>query len=96
MDFFLHFTHDDYIEEFGRNIMEAMAAGKVTILPHVYKDVFGDAAVYCKPNEVSATVLQLWKNHELYSEQALRGFNFVRDNCEPLVVEEKLLRLLNR
>ena len=96
LDFFLHFTHDDYIEEFGRNIMEAMAAGKVTILPHVYKDVFGDAAVYCKPNEVSATVLQLWKNHELYSEQALRGFNFVRDNCEPLVVEEKLLRLLNR
>ncbi|MFP3454477.1 glycosyltransferase family 2 protein, partial [Bacillus sp. SIMBA_154] len=46
LDFFIHYIHEDYIEEFGRNIMEAMALGKVVILPPDFKDIFGASAVY--------------------------------------------------
>ena len=33
LDFFVHFTHSQYYEEFGRNIMEAMAIGIPVIFP---------------------------------------------------------------
>ena len=43
LDFFLHFPHEDYIEEFGRNVMEAMAQGVPAILPPAFAETFGDA-----------------------------------------------------
>lgn len=95
LDFFLHFTHADYIEEFGRNIMEAMAAGKVAILPSDYKTVFGDAAVYCEEKHVERTVLEYWADKEMYQAQAERGFNFVKLNCSKQVVERKLKSVLD-
>ena len=95
LDFFLHFTHADYIDEFGRNIMEAMAAGKVAILPSDYKTVFGDAAVYCEEKHVERTVLEYWADKEMYQAQAERGFNFVKLNCSKQVVERKLKSVLD-
>jgi glycosyltransferase involved in cell wall biosynthesis len=94
LDFFLHFTHEDYIEEFGRNIMEAMAAGRVVLLPNNYKLVFGDAAVYCEPAEVEQTIRRYWLDKGLYSEQAKRGFSFVAENCSLPVVSRKIQTLL--
>ena len=94
LDFFLHFTNDDYIEEFGRNIMEAMAAGKVAILPPNYEVVFDDAAIYCAPKDVKATVLEYWNSQDKYREQATRGFEFVKANCSLNIVEQRLKRLL--
>ena len=95
LDFFLHFTNEDYIEEFGRNIMEAMAAGKVVILPESYEIVFGDAAIYSKPRDVESVILAYWKDADKYSAQAAKGFDFVKQNCSSSVVEQKIKRLLN-
>ncbi|MDG6099384.1 glycosyltransferase [Alteromonas sp. ZYF713] len=95
LDFFLHFTNEDYIEEFGRNVMEAMAAGKVVILPENYEIVFGDAAIYAKPQDVESIILAYWNDAEKYSEQAAKGFDFVVKNCSSSVVEQKIKSLLN-
>lgn len=94
LDFFLHFVHEDYIEEFGRNVMEAMAHGRVVILPHDFKDVFGEAAIYCDPHQVEDTCRKLWGNQELYAEQALKGRQFVYDNCSIYTAVEHLKHLL--
>ncbi len=94
LDFFLHFTHEDYIEEFGRNIMEAMAAGRVVILPESYEQVFGEAAVYCEPSNVEETIRQLWSDQGKYTVQTQRGFAFVVENCSRPVVSRKILNLL--
>ena len=94
LDFFLHFTNEDYIEEFGRNIMEAMALGRVVILPESYQIVFGDAAVYCKPKEVESVVMSYWNDKNKYLSQATRGFNFVKQNCSLDVTEARLERIL--
>lgn len=90
LDFFLHFTHHDYIEEFGRNIMEAMAAGKVVILPLDYQDVFGDAAVYSDPREVESMIHKFWNDKELYKNQARRGFDFVSKKSSLEIVKLNL------
>lgn len=96
LDFFLHFTHSDYIEEFGRNIMEAMAASRVVVLPHSFKDTFGDAAVYCGPKDVLELVNSLWNDPERYRAQVIKGFDFVRKNCAKDVVRDRVQRLLDR
>lgn len=95
LDFFLHFTHEDYIEEFGRNIMEAMAHGRVVLLPHSYEVIFGDAAVYCLEKDVEKMVLEMWNSAEKYRAQALKGYNFVVDNCSQEKVAKNIAGLLS-
>lgn len=81
LDFFLHFPDEDYIEEFGRAPMEAMAAGVPVILPSVFKSVFGDAAIYAEPAEVWTVISELWKDKVAWQERSEAGRRFVRDNC---------------
>ncbi|WP_211354212.1 glycosyltransferase [Stackebrandtia albiflava] len=58
LDFYVYFPHPNMIEAFGRAILEALAAGCVTILPRHFEAVFGDAAIYCEPAEVAAVVAE--------------------------------------
>lgn len=78
LDFFLHFTNSDYIEEFGRNIMEAMAHGLPVILPYQFREVFGDAAIYATPDDVSTVIKSLWADPEKYTDMSRRGIEYVR------------------
>jgi hypothetical protein len=82
LDFFIHFPHEDYIEEFGRVVMEAMAAGKPAILPPCFRPTFGDAALYCQAEEVVPLVRRYWREEELYRVQAGKGREFVRKSCD--------------
>lgn len=90
LDFFIHYTNDDYIEEFGRNIMEAMAAGRVVILPPEYQEIFQDAAVYCRPEEVEESLKKYWSNIDLYRAQAALGYEYVQKNCSLSVIGERI------
>lgn len=92
LDFFIHYTHPEYIEEFGRNIMEAMAAGRVVILPYDYEDIFGEAAVYAEAGDVLSVVQRYWSSEVIYIEQAERGFRFVKEKCSLENVQKNLER----
>lgn len=81
LDFFLHYPHEQYIEEFGRAPMEAMAAGVPVILPRVFEQTFGKAALYADPIDVFPLVEKLWKSEKLWSERAQVGMEFVQKNC---------------
>jgi glycosyltransferase involved in cell wall biosynthesis len=92
IDVFVHFPHEDYIEEFGRNIMEAMAIGVPCILPHQFRENFGDAATYARASEVEATVRLLMVDRDRYAEMSRRGLAFVRRTSGPDRVEERMRR----
>jgi glycosyltransferase involved in cell wall biosynthesis len=96
IDLFLHFVHDDYIEEFGRNVMEAMAAGVPTLLPQAFRETFGDAAVYCEPKEVAVTARQLWSDPAAYRAQVERGYDHVLRTSDQSMVVERLSNLVRR
>jgi glycosyltransferase involved in cell wall biosynthesis len=81
IDIFLHFHHSTYIEEFGRNIAEAMAKGIPCILPPEYAETFGDAAVYAEPGSVADAVKDLWADPGTYAEYTGRGIAFVERHC---------------
>lgn len=94
IDFFVHYHHSMYIEEFGRNIAEAMAEGVVCILPPEYAETFSDAAVYAESDEVAEAVEALWSDQATYNEYASRGVEFVRRHCSPDVGMERIDSLL--
>lgn len=90
LDFFLHFTHSEYIEEFGRNIMESMADGIPVIVPSRFKEVFGGAAAYADPIDVQPLITELWSNKSAYHEQAARGVEYVKRWASGTNVERRL------
>lgn len=95
IDIFVHFHHSQYIEEFGRNVAEAMAMGIPCVLPPEHVETFGDAAVYAEPAQVEAAIRALWADHDRYDDFSRRGIDFVRDNCGGEVGMRRVASLLD-
>ena len=81
IDIFIHFHHSLYIEEFGRNIAEAMAKGIVCILPPEYEETFANAALYADPGNVVNVIEGVWSDRDRYYEYSNRGIAYVKENC---------------
>jgi glycosyltransferase involved in cell wall biosynthesis len=81
LDFFLHYPHEGYVEEFGRAVMEAMAVGIPVILPPPFERTFGNAATYASAETCWPTVQELWDHRDRWAEAALAGQRFVMANC---------------
>ena len=60
LDAFVYFHHPDWIESFGRTVLEALASGAPAILPPHFAALFGDAPVYT-PAEGVHDVLEGWR-----------------------------------
>ncbi len=84
LDFFIHYPHEDYIEEFGRSVIEAMAAGVPTILPPVFEKTFGSASLYADSTDVWSVVSSVWADENTYiaRAQAGRGYVLARSGWE--------------
>ena len=92
LDVFLHFPHEDYIEEFGRAPLEAMAAGVPVILPPEFAPTFGEAALYAAPAGVWDLVAALWRDRDLWEARAAAGRAFAA-GCGYDVFSARLARL---
>jgi hypothetical protein len=90
LDFFVHYPHEDYIEEFGRAVLEALAIGLPAVLPPVFRETFGDAALYAEPIEVWGRIAALWADEAAYLAQARRGREFVMANSDWLQFPDRL------
>lgn len=81
LDFFVHYPSPDYIEEFGRAPMEAMAAGIPVILPPDFEPTFGAAALYASPGDVWPLIETLWRDRAAWEARAAQGRAFVQTRC---------------
>jgi glycosyltransferase involved in cell wall biosynthesis len=96
LDFFVHYPQEDYIEEFGRAALEAIAAGVPAVLPPVFRESFGEAAVYAEPDEVWDRIEALWRDEAAYLAQARRGRDFVRENSGWAGFADRLARTVGK
>ena len=80
-DFYIHFPNAGVDEAFNYGVLEALAIGVPAILPFSLHATYGDAAIYCRPHEVQATVARYWASPRDYREQAENGLAFVRSHC---------------
>ncbi|WP_161567480.1 glycosyltransferase [Glutamicibacter sp. HZAU] len=79
VDFWAYFHDDKLTESFGMSTAEAMAAGKVVILPKYMETTFGDGALYADVNEVETVINRYWSDHALYLEQSERARKYIAD-----------------
>lgn len=93
IDFFVYYHHKDWVEAFGRVIMEAMFAGAVVVLPPQFQAVFGDAALYAEPDGVQALIRHYHADRALFQAQSERGLSYALSNCTPSAYVRRLARL---
>jgi hypothetical protein len=73
LDFYVDFPDGNTVEAFGRATLEALAIGCVVVLPHRFAETFGDAALYCAPDEVTGIARHYFAEPDLYAAQSRRG-----------------------
>ncbi len=73
IDVWIYFPHPDWIESFGRTIIEAMAAGVPVILPEDYRVLFGEAALYATPQTAVETARRLQADPAARAAQVARA-----------------------
>jgi UDP:flavonoid glycosyltransferase YjiC (YdhE family)/glycosyltransferase involved in cell wall biosynthesis len=69
LDFYVYYHSDEWLEAFGRTILEAICTGLVVILPPDFKALFGESAIYGQPADVAATIQHYRANPEAYAAQ---------------------------
>lgn len=79
IDVFVYFIAAEGREAFGIAPLEAMASGVPAIMDPRFEPLFGDAALYCEPVEVEATVRALVGDPEAYAAQRNRSLKAVED-----------------
>ena len=92
IDIFVYFHHPNWVEAFGRVIAEAMAAGLPTVLPHHFKPLFQDGAIYASPRDVPNVVSDLTQPDN-YLRASQRARDFIRQNFASEIHIQRLLKL---
>ncbi|MCM4076654.1 glycosyltransferase family 2 protein [Paractinoplanes hotanensis] len=93
IDFYLHLPPDDEPADPVPDLLTALAAGCVAVLPYRYAATFGDAAVYCTPEEVPDTVRLLHANRRALRDQSDRGAAYVRRHHTHALYAERVAHL---
>ncbi|SDD03927.1 glycosyltransferase family protein [Auraticoccus monumenti] len=79
LDFFVYYHDPQWVEAFGRTILEAMASGVPAILPPHFRELFGEAAVYAEPEDVRATIARLRADRAEWERVAERASALTRE-----------------
>lgn len=94
LDFYVFFQHAQAVEAFGRVILEALASGLVVILPRSFQDVFGQAAIYAEPEEVSSLIFEYSSDFALYKKQVQTSRRILESDFSYRSCVERIERLM--
>jgi glycosyltransferase involved in cell wall biosynthesis len=83
LDFFVYFPSDRLPSPPTDLLARAMASGAIVVVPERFEEYFGEAALYCPPDQLKATLLRYHADQKLFREQAGRGLRFVQQRHHP-------------
>ena len=90
LDFFVQFTNTEAGASIYDRISEALQNNVVVILPRMYEQYFGKAAVYASANDVATVIERLWNTPALYRVQIENGLRFVESQVNSGDVRKRL------
>lgn len=93
LDVMVYFTSSEYVEAFGRSPMEAMAVGLPCVMDPRFELLFGEGALYCRPDEVAAVVRKLVDEPGAYEAQVAKGFAKIEASFSPRSLVDRAKRL---
>jgi glycosyltransferase involved in cell wall biosynthesis len=73
LDIFTYHYHPNWLESFGRTVVEAVLCGRPCLLDPRLAPTFGDMAVYCQPTETAAALTRLASDPAATRRQAARA-----------------------
>jgi hypothetical protein len=94
LDFYLHFPHRRTAEIHSRPALAAAGLGCVVVLPERHAALYGDAAVYCQPEDVAGLIRRYTANPALYAEQSRRARAVVAQAHHPDRFVERIAALV--
>ncbi|SMX50003.1 glycosyltransferase family protein [Maliponia aquimaris] len=77
LDFYVYYHSSTWLEAFGRTVLEALACGLVTVLPPHFEELFGEAAVYAAPEDVSDIIDGFLDDIDAWRAQRIRARRWV-------------------
>ncbi len=92
--YFSYFHGEEWIEAFGRSILEAMAAGCVCFLPDHFQPLFEDGAIYCEPSDVARHVNRIEAEPGAWQAQSDLAVATVRRKFGPNVAVNRVRALI--
>jgi hypothetical protein len=95
LDYYLPPPDADVVTDAEPDVLTALAAGCVPVLPEPFAEAYGDAAVYCAPDEVADTVRAWHGRRAALGKQCDRGRAFVRLHHAPDVYAERVATLID-
>lgn len=96
LDFFVYYHDPQWIEAFGRTILEALASGVPAILPPHFEPLFGEAAVYAEPRDVRRVIAELYRDRDAYQDQVRKASALVRERFGHEAHAARLATLLGK
>ncbi|SDO07013.1 glycosyltransferase [Alkalicoccus daliensis] len=90
LDVFVYYTNPTMVEAFGRVIIEAMAVGVPVIIPPIYEELFGNAAIYADPADVQEEINKLMDREKYYEQQVQAAHDYVEKNFGYRKHEERI------
>ena len=94
LDFYVNFDQEAGMADSLNEIRLALAAGLVVILPEHYREYFGEAALYCRPQQVQGLVLELYSDPPQYFAQSARAIQYVLEKFSPQAAATRLLNII--
>ncbi len=91
---YVYYHHPRWVEAFGRSVLEALATGVPTVLPHHFAATFGDAALYAEPEEVGGLVRRLHGDEVLRRACGEHAQQRVHERFDHAVHERRLRALI--
>lgn len=91
LDVFVYYPNSSLNEAFGRTIMESIFCGVPCILPHRFRETFGDMVFYATPENVHNVVSKL----KLNDKMRLKYLEFVYNYVVKIFSSDALLERFN-
>jgi hypothetical protein len=94
IDFFVYFHNPTWIETFGLTVAEAASAGCVAITHPYLERTFGEAALYCEPEEAPALIRSILQDPGRFARLSARGREQIDKRFGPGKYLRRFARLL--